>query len=183
MYWKSLSTASTQEEWTGFTCYRYSVCWWHSGFDKLDFSALLLLLSLSCFPPWLFPSAFHSHQLSVLASLSPQTVLAGSCPSANFPQRRIDFIDGPVLLFKNTPHPTPPVPHPPILFVLKWARLRGRATARINAQISTISLRLHVCQTACCKGITRCLLDAARRWQLPHHLVFSFTVRNQMAAS
>lgn len=77
----------------------------------------------------------------------------------------------------------PPEPHPPILYVWKWACLRERATARINAQISTISLQLHVCQTTCCKGITRCLLDAARRWQLPHHLIFSFRVRNQMAAS
>lgn len=33
-----------------------------------------------------------------------------------------------------------------------------RAIVRINAQISTISPQLHVCQTLCRGGITRCLL-------------------------
>lgn len=127
-------------------------------FNKLEFWAIILLLR-----PRSSPSTFFSHQLCCrLTSLTP--------PS---PARGFGAFSTETYWLHWRSHAARTPQHLPILFVFKWACRCGSAAARINAQISTISLRLHVCQTTCCKGITRCLLDAACRWQLPHHLVFA----------
>lgn len=145
-------------------------------FDKLDLLAATLLLSLSWFHPRSFPSTFFSHQLSVLSSHFPRWLVAFSSFSTE--TYWLHWRSRAVL------HKSPP-PLPQNLFVFEWACPCGNAAAWINAQISTIFLLLHVCQMTCCKGITRCLTDAARRWKLPHHLSFASrrTARNQMAAT
>lgn len=164
-------------------------------FTFLQLTCLLWTKGVQCLTSWNFELLYFCFFCpgSVLDHpLAPSSLISYAVVS--FPSRRPHWLvafgafstEMYWLHWRSRAAQTPPQPqHLPILFVFKWACLCGSAAVRINAQISAISLRLHVCQTMCCKGITRCLLDAARRWQLPRHLVFAFrrAARNQMAAT
>ena len=115
-------------------------------------------ISLSPVSSWLLPISFLPiificplpHQLFTSAARSPRNVPCGSRPSLHSSLRRIDSFDGLAQLYKNIP-----------LFLFKWGRPWRGTSVRINAQISTISPQLHVCQTLCRGEIT--LRSEARR--------------------
>lgn len=94
---------------SGVCCGLKVVNVWQAGIFSYYTFAFFVLAPSSTVPSRLLLS-------SVLLSHFPRAALTGSWPSVHFPQRRIDFIDGLVLLDKPPPPPSTPNIYPSFLY-------------------------------------------------------------------